>query len=277
MLNYRCFDHQCRSLLTAKLIFTLTLRVKLKELDKIKVGIVNYLNTLPLIYGLKSDSLLDKMEMEGNYPSKVAQQLINGEIDLGLVPVAIIPFLKEYHLVGTHCIGATEPVASVGIFAECPIEEVETLLLDYQSKTSVALAQVLLKHYWKLSPKIEPAGTDFRNQIKGTTAAVVIGDRALEQISLSTYFYDLAEAWQKMTGLPFTFAAWISNKKLPDDFITEFDAANAVGFQHIDEIVAKANIPYYDLKKYYHQNVSYHLDEDKKKAIDLFLTYLKEL
>lgn len=246
-------------------------------MDKIKVGIVNYLNTLPLIYGLNEDSLLNRMHLEGDYPSKVAERLINGEIDLGLVPVAIIPFLKEYHLVGTHCIGATQAVASVGIFADCPIEEVETLLLDYQSRSSVALAKVLLKHYWKLNPKIEPAGLNFRDEIKGKTAAVVIGDRALQQLSISKYNYDLAEAWQNMTGLPFTFAAWISNKPLPEDFIRDFDAANAVGFQHIDEIVAKTDFPEYDLKKYYEKNVSYVLDEPKKEAIQLFLSYLKDL
>lgn len=253
------------------------MRIKLKELDKIKVGIVNYLNTLPLIYGLKRDSVRNRMQLEGDYPAKVAQRLIEGNIDVGLVPVAIIPQLKEYHIVGNYCIGATGPVASVCIFSECPIEEIDTILLDYQSRTSVALAQVLLKHYWKLNPVKKAAGKDFRNQIKGKTAAVVIGDRALEQNHISPYVYDLAETWQKLTGLPFTFAAWISNKRLPEDFIQEFDAANALGLQHIDEIVASHPYPHYDLKEYYTRNISYILDEPKRKAIKLFLEYLKNL
>ncbi len=106
------------------------------------MGAVSYLNTKPLLYGLKHGHTIDNMELIEDYPSKIAQRLLNDEIDLGLVPVAIIPKLKEHHVISDFCIGAEGPVASVCIFSEVPIENVETILLDYQSRTSVALARI---------------------------------------------------------------------------------------------------------------------------------------
>jgi len=83
------------------------------------------------------------------------------------------------------------------------------------------------------------AKEDFRNHIQGTTAGVVIGDRALEQRRTSPYIYDLAGAWKAMTGLPFVFAAWVANKQLPPDFIHLFNQANAVGLQNIGAVIAE--------------------------------------
>ena len=79
-----------------------------------------------------------------------------------------------------------------------------------------------------------------------------------------------------MTGLPFMFAAWISNKPLPEDFIEEFNAANALGFKHLDEVIAENPYPVYDLHTYYTHNISYELTEEKRKSLNLFLEYLEE-
>ena len=93
---------------------------------------------------------------------------------------------------------------------------------------------------------------NYRNEIKGTAAGLVIGDRALEQRKHSTFIYDLGAEWRFVTGLPFVFAAWVSNKKLPDHFIEKFNEANAIGLNHIDEIVAEHPFPAYDLEKVLH-------------------------
>ncbi len=246
-------------------------------MKKIKVGAVSYLNTKPLVYGIKrSTHLLKQIELIEDYPSRVAGMLVDGTIDIGLVPVAAIPKLKEWHIVGDFCIGAEADVASVCLFSETPIEKVEKVLLDYQSRTSVNLAKVLLKHYWKVNPILEDASEGYIADIKGTTAGVVIGDRALAQRKVSPYIYDLASSWRAMTGLPFMFAAWISNKPLPEDFIEEFNAANALGFEHLEEVIAENPYPVYDLHTYYTHNISYQLTEEKRKSLDLFLQYLEE-
>jgi chorismate dehydratase len=265
------------SLFNDKLHSQLSLPPKLNHLKKIKVGAVSYLNTKPLLYGIKHHHIFQQIELIEDYPSHIAQLLIDDKIDLGLIPVASIPRLNEYHIITDYCIGANGAVASVCLFSQVPIEEVENVFLDYQSKTSVNLAKILLKDYWKKKAEfIDATGEDFRNQIKGSTAGVIIGDRALQQRQSSKYIYDLGEAWKTHTGLPFVFAAWISNKKLPQEFIDAFNEANAFGLQRLDEVILENESSYIDLKEYYTNCISYSLNDEKKKGLSLFLKLLSE-
>ena len=250
---------------------------KLAELDKrIRVGAVSYLNTRPLLFGVKRSGLMDRIDLIEEYPSRIAAMLLNDEIDVGLVPVAIIPHLKEAHIITNYCIGALGEVASVALFSEVPIEQVTKVLLDYQSRTSVNLAKVLLKEYWQKEVMLENAKEDFRSEIKGNTAGVVIGDRALEQRKISAFTYDLAAAWKAHTGLPFVFAAWVANKPLGEDFEDAFNRANGYGVSHIAEVVAEIDYPVYDLTKYYTENISYHFDAEKRKGLAMFLEKLRQ-
>ena len=201
---------------------------------KIRVGIVNYLNTKPLIYGLEKEPISEMIELIGAYPAKLAQMLANDEIDVGLIPVAAIPQLTSYHIVGNYCIGTEGEIASVCLFSEVPMHEIKKVYLDYQSRSSVALLKWLMKESWGIDPEIiEAEDENYRQEIKGTTAGLVIGDRALEQRKISTFIYDLGSEWRAITGLPFVFAAWVSTKPLPDNFIKLFDEANALGFGSI--------------------------------------------
>jgi chorismate dehydratase len=243
--------------------------------NKIRVGIVNYLNTKPLLYGLTKPPISERIELIGDYPSRLAELLIKGEIDLGLIPVAAIPELPSCHIIGDYCIGAEGEIASVALFSEVPMNEIKKIYLDYQSRSSVALLKYLAKEYWGIHPEIVQAENDeFRREIKGATAGLVIGDRAFEQRRISTFIYDLGSEWKKITGLPFVFAAWVSTKELPADFIEMFNNANAMGLQHIDEIVAEAAFESFDLKKYFSLHLSYRLDEQKRKGMEAFIKYI---
>lgn len=243
---------------------------------KIKVGIVSYFNTKPLLYGIEQHPFIDTIELIKDYPSRVAEMLKKGEIDVGLIPVAVIPELPQYYISSDYGIAAENDVASVCLFSEVPIEEVKKVYLDYQSRSSVALLKLLMKEYWGIHPEIVQATDEsYIAEIKGTTAGLIIGDRALKQRKVSTFIYDLAQEWKKITGLPFIFAAWISTKPLPQDFIDRFNEANKLGLFHIDEIVANTPYDYYDLKKYYTIHISYHLDERRKEGLKKFLEYLE--
>ncbi|MGI8950583.1 MAG: menaquinone biosynthetic enzyme MqnA/MqnD family protein [Chitinophagaceae bacterium] len=245
-------------------------------MKKIKVGAVSYLNTKPLLYGVKrSQLLMQQIELIEDYPSKIAAMLVNSEIDIGLVPVAVIPQLKEWKIVTDYCIGTDGEVASVCLFSEVPIEKIEKVLLDYQSKTSVNLAKILLKKYWKINPEYENTKQDFKKRIKGTTAAVIIGDRALQQRKISPYIYDLGSAWKAFTGLPFVFAAWVSNKKLPENFIDLFNIANGIGVNNIEVVIAENNDSIFDLHSYYSKHISFQLTRQKLKGMNLFLELLR--
>ena len=238
------------------------------------MGAVSYLNTKPLLYGIERSPVARQIELVIDYPSRIAAMLLRDEIDMGLVPVAVIPQMREYYINGGWCIGSDDDVASVCIFSETPIEKVERVLMDYQSRTSVQLARVLLKEFWKINPELVDGGKDFRDHIKGATAGVVIGDRALEQRRRSPYIYDLAGTWKAMTGLPFVFAAWISNKPLDPEFIKAFDEANHQGVLHIDEVVAENPYPVFSLHDYFTKHLSYTLDAPKRKGLERFLQYL---
>lgn len=216
------------------------------------------------------------IELTETFPSEIALQLMSNEIDVGLVPVAVLPEMKAYYIISDYCIGATGKVASVCLFSDCPMDEIKKIYLDYQSRTSVALAKILLKSYWKISPELVEATPGYINDISGTTAGIVIGDRALEQRKKSTYIYDLAEGWIEMTGLPFVFAAWVANKKLPEYFIKLFNEANKKGIENLPAVIAQNSFPQYDLHTYYTQNISYNLDEEKKKGLELFLEMLEK-
>jgi chorismate dehydratase len=240
------------------------------------VGAVSYLNTKPLLYGIENSPVIREISLICAHPARIADMLLNDEIDIGLVPVAIIPQMKEYHINTSYCIGSDGPVASVCLFSDVPIDEVKKVLLDYESRTSVALAEILFERFWKRKPLFEQASPDFLNQVQGNTAAVVIGDRALKQRSVSTHIYDLGEAWKQMTGLPFVFAAWISNKKLNLEWVRRFDRANAFGIQNISLVLEQIPNPPFDLKEYYTRHLNYDLDEEKLKGLNLFLNMLSD-
>ncbi|MCB0472117.1 MAG: menaquinone biosynthesis protein, partial [Flavobacteriaceae bacterium] len=202
----------------------------------------------------------------------------NKEIDIGLVPVAVLPSLEEYYIESEYCIGTEGEVASVALFSEVPLQAIETVLLDYQSQTSVALLKYLMKEYWGIHPKIITTKDEsYRAKIKGTTAGLVIGDRAFEQRKISTFMFDLGAEWLKITGLPFVFAVWASTQPLPEKFNEEFDKANAVGISRIDEIVKAADFPLFDLRKYYQLHLNYRLDDRKRKGMEVFLNYIQQL
>jgi chorismate dehydratase len=240
----------------------------------IRVGAVSYLNTKPFIWGLEQSPVWSEMILTRDFPAAIARQLKDNQLDIGLLPVAAIAQLQESYRVADYCIGSEGPVASVAIFSDVPLEEVTTIWLDYQSKTSVALAQILMQEYWHLQPQWKPGDAEFINRIRGTEAAVVIGDRALELIPKHKYIYDLGAAWTAHTGLPFVFAAWVANKELSANFLAEFNAALKWGIEHMDQLIAQIPPIGYDIDTYFHTNIRYELTDASKAGMELFLQKL---
>jgi chorismate dehydratase len=243
---------------------------------KVKVAAVSYLNTKPLLFGFKDHQVMNMIELSVDYPAKIAQQLVDGLIDVALVPVAVIPKMKEYHIISDYCIGAEGPVATVCLFSDVPLHDIKRIYLDYQSRSSVALVKVLVKEYWKLDVEFVPTTGDFEEKIQGTDAGVVIGDRAFIQRQKSPFVYDLAEHWIRFTSLPMVFAAWVSNKPLPVEFIQAFNHANSIGINNIPAVVAENPYREYDLTTYYTQNISYPLTPSKRQGLQRFLGYLQQ-
>ena len=238
---------------------------------KIRVGAVSYLNTKPFIYGLENSPIKDDIELVLDYPSNLVGLLKKGEIDIGLVPVGALPQLGEYHIVSDYCIGTEGEVASVAVFSEVPMEEIEEVYLDYQSKTSVLLCQLLFEKHWKKPVKFISAEDEgYIDKIKGRTAGLIIGDRALMHRSKFPYIYDLGLGWKEMTGLPFVFAVWVSTENLLEDFITEFNDAISKGVLRIGDVKNDKSFSY-DCQKYFKTNLSYPFNKLKKDGLDKFI------
>ena len=244
----------------------------------IKVSAVSYLNTMPFIYGLKHSNLIDSINVQLNYPSLCAEKLLNNEVDIALVPVAIIPQLKNYYLISDYCIGSFGCVETVCLYSNVDIREVTKITLDYQSMTSVALLKILLKEYWGLKPLITNSKPGFENNIKGTNAALVIGDRAFKMNNQYKYIYDLSEIWKEMTGLPFVFAAWVSNKIISKKFIKIFNQSLEYGLDNIElglELYSKDYPLCLNPINYLTKKITYNFDEQKKEALNLFLSKME--
>ena len=219
----------------------------------------------------------ERIDLMKAYPAQIAQALLDDTIDIGLVPVAIMPLLKHPQLVSKYVIGTEGEVASVALFSQVPMDEIEKVYLDYQSKTSVALAKILFKQFWKKEVVFMNATEGYMDQISGSTAGVIIGDRALASLNRFEHIYDLGSAWKQYSGLPFVFAAWIANKPIPSEFMEAFDAANGYGLSHLKDVIALIpdNEQVFDLYKYYTQNISYELTPEKRAGLAQFLEALK--
>ena len=247
-------------------------------MSKIKISAVSYTNTKPFLYGLQHSSIKDKIELSLDNPSDCAQKLIDDVVDIGLIPVAATLSMKQWEIVSAYCIGAVGAVNSVFIFSNCAIADVKRVQLDPQSRSSNNLAKVLLKNYWKIQPELITGAEDYSHSTDTQTAFVQIGDRTFGKKENYEYVYDLAEEWANFTGLPFVFAAWIANKPIPDDFMQEFDLALKSGLAHRHELLKE--LPQradFDLEDYLMHKLDFELTADKKKALYLFLDYIKAL
>jgi chorismate dehydratase len=246
--------------------------------NKLRISAVSYTNTKPFIYGIQHTDLVNKIELSLDNPTDCAQKLIDDMVDIGLIPVAATLSLPYWEIVSDYCIGAVGAVNSVFIFSNCDIQEVKTLQMDPQSRSSNNLAKVLLKNFWKIAPGLIIGADDYSVSNEPNTAFVQIGDRTFGKKNNYKYVYDLAEEWQKFTGLPFVFAAWIANKPIPKEFINEFNVALKLGLDHrvelLKELPARAD---FDLEDYLMHKLDFELTEAKKEALHLFLGYVKAL
>lgn len=239
-----------------------------------RISVVSYLNALPFISGLEKLADSGHVILSKDIPSDCARKLLVGETDIGLVPVAIIPQLKELYIISDYCIAAHKEVQSVMLYSKVPLNEIRTILLDHHSRTSAKLIQLLAAHHWRIKPEfIHDAETNER-MVEGQTAALVIGDRALSLYGKFPFQFDLATAWYEFTGLPFVFACWISIKRLEDHFLTKFNEALKAGVESRNKLSLENYAPElpHDLKSDYLNNIiCYELNDEMKKGMRRFL------
>jgi len=239
---------------------------------------VSYLNTKPLLYGLEHGQMSNEVELVLDYPANLVRLLQSNQIDIGLIPVGALPSLGDYHIISDYCIGTEGEVASVAVFSEVPMEEIDTVLLDYQSRTSVMLCKILFEKHWKKKVQfIDAKDESYIDNIRGNVAGLVIGDRALKIRDKFKFKFDLGLAWKEMTGLPFVFAVWVRKKEISGEFIPLFNEANGMGLSKINLIIDYNNESIYPMDMYFRKNISYRLTEGMRESMSLYLSFLKNI
>lgn len=202
------------------------------------IATVGYLNTRPLTDRIDRD----RYRVLSDHPAAIAGMLERGEVDVALVPVAAVLCNPDLHVLPGFCIGADGPVTSVLLVAETPESEWTRVALDGTSRTSVALARLLLADRGLELVDVPPG--DGPEQARGTTAAVVIGDPARALPDRLTVRVDLAERWREQTGLPFVFAVWGARRDLPEQVVADLQAAARAGTSRLEERYAGQDLVY---------------------------------
>lgn len=242
----------------------------------LRISAVSYLNTLPFVYGIKHSGFLQKALLSLDVPSVCADKLIHGEADVGLVPVAAIPLIKNARIISDFCIGADGAVQTVLLVSHLPLAQIKEIHLDLDSRTSVALAKVLAKEYWNIKPHWHALNSEI--ELDSIEAAVLIGDKTFNLPAGCSYIYDLGAEWKAFTGLPFVFACWVVNREISPVQEKEMNDAFAYGLMHKEQAIdSETDLPISKTKllDYLNNSISFNLDNDKRLALNLFLEKLK--
>ena len=237
----------------------------------IRVSAISYLNTLPFVYGLMNHPVCEQIELTLSTPEASARDLIEGRIDIGIVPSAVIPQIGVNNIISDYCIGACGKVASVLLCSGVDIKDIEKVYLDSESRTSVMLSRILFRNHWKTDPAYSTFDAS-KSDIDTNLSYVLIGDKAMLYANEFRYVYDLAEEWIKYRRLPFVFACWTSNRKLEDSFLREFNEALAFGLENIENSLHTLphNFDNSFAYQYLKNNISFNLNPDKREGLSEF-------
>ncbi len=241
---------------------------------KLRIGAVSYLNTKPLVYGLAE--MLPDAELVFDYPSRLADALAAGELDIALVPSAEMFGHPEWSVVSNACIACRGPVLSVKLLFRAPPSQVRTLALDEGSRTSALLSQILLRELAHVQPLLanlplghEPADVD-------ADAVLVIGDRAIRcREEEFVEVWDLGDRWCRWAELPFVFAMWVArpgvDTSLAEKALTE---ARDLGCQNLAEVAREQSLamqlPYDLVFEYLSRNLHFELGGRERRGLELF-------
>ena len=243
----------------------------------LNISAVSYLNTYPFVYGIQQSGYLQDYHLYLEVPSMCAERLKSGEADIALVPAGALPDFRDYTVVSDYCLGAVKEVITVLLLSDKPLDKIRKIYLDFDSRTSARLVQVLANSFWMIKPEFERLKPGQAEDLKHKEAIVAIGDKTFGMREHYKYSYDLAGEWIRFSGLPFVFAVWVALKPMPEELLIQFNKALKFGVQNIDGVLDyySSRLPRNaDCRQYLTENISYTLDKVKKEGLNLFLSYL---
>jgi chorismate dehydratase len=242
----------------------------------LRVGIVNFFNSRPLSRGLLRDQPGGPLACELLAPAAIADRLRDGTLEVGLVPSIELARNPGLEVVPGLAIGATHEVRSVLLVSRVPVREIRAVALDESSRTSAALARILLAERYGLRPEFHAAAADLESMLAGADAALLIGDPALAVPRERFVVLDLAGEWLELTGLPFVFAVWAAREGIAaGDLAARLEASLRRGLAELDAIVAETSresrLEPAVLRDYFTRNLSYRMGPAEQAGLAEFL------
>jgi chorismate dehydratase len=242
----------------------------------LRVGSVSFLNAKPLIYGLERER---HVHLSLDVPARLLDGLTKERFDVALLPVIDYQRLPGLKLLSSGGIGCDGPTLTVRIFSPVPVERITTLACDTDSHTSVALARIVLSKLYNVRPRFMDLAA---GAVTGDTALLLIGDKVVcEEPTELPHQLDLGEAWKRMTGLPFVFAAWIARAGVDlGDLPDRLEFAKRDGLAHLDEIITRHAVPRgwpTDVAhRYLTEFLKFDVGPEQLRAIHLFYEFAAE-
>ncbi len=241
---------------------------------RLRIGGVSYLNSAPLvapIYRLAAGA-----ELVVDFPSRLADRLAAGDLDVALIPS--IEYFRQTGrvVVSDACVACDGPVRSVRLYSRVPAEQITSLALDEGSRTSAALARVLLAERFDRRPRLEPLPIGRSIDDTAADAAVLIGDRGMHHVpGQFAFVWDLGAEWHAWTGLPFVFAMWIARTDSDLDRLSSLlETARDEGLGRLEEIARqeapRVGLPAAECAAYFRDNLRFHLGAREQRGLELF-------
>jgi chorismate dehydratase len=268
---------------------------------KLRISVVQYLNTAPLVRGFTHGPLQGKYDLSFTVPSSCAEALRTGAADVAIIPAIEYQRIPNLAVLPDLSIASKERVRSLLLVSKMPIREVRNLALDRSSRSTQALTRILCEDRWNIAPQFTEAAPDIVQMLQSADAALVIGDSALRlaiqaeqcvrpgsdgewicsgaQVGLAQtsklHLYDVVHEWWQLTERPAVLAIWAARPEVArPELAADFSASLAFGLEHLPEICREAarelQLPEKELSLYLRTNIDYSLDAGNLKGLDEF-------
>ena len=249
-------------------------------MSTLRISVVQYLNSVPLIWGMLHGPQRSKHELQFATPAHCADAVRDGMADIGIIPAIEYHRIDDLEIISGISIASKSRVRSVLLLSGVPIEKIQSVAVDTSSRTSAAFLRILLGKFYSLKVKFIPSAPRPEEMLRLADAALVIGDPAFTYRG-SAAVYDLAAEWKKFTGLPFVFAFWAGHKSKNLSLCQkDFVESREFGLAHVDDIAAdyalKLHTEAADVKVYLTENIDYSLDEENCRGLRLFFKLARE-
>ena len=273
-------------------------------MGKLRVSVVEYLNTAPLVWGFTDGPLAGRYDLNFTVPSLCAEAVRNGSAEIGIIPAIEYQRMDGVAALADMAIAAKGEVRSLLVVAKRPIDRARTLALDTSSRSTSAMVRLLAKHRWKIDPEFIDSSPDPAAMLARADAALVIGDPALRiavkidalhsrkpaagepcctndpeaapVAGISMLFvYDIASEWREWTGLPAVLALWVARREVATpEVAADFLASKAYGMAHIPEIASRAadqlQLPEDAITDYLRDRINFDLDAENLAGLDRY-------